>query len=1141
MCNDSLRHLSTLLAGSLLVGLILLVQPGHAQPQQLNFDHYTIDDGLANGSALSILQDRQGFMWFGTGLGLTNGYVSKFDGYTFTNYAQITGDTTSFGGGYAWALLEDRHGVLWIGSGNGLNRFDPTTETFTRYDLVTSDTTSLPGGVRVLYEDQEGVLWIGTGGSGLLRFNPRTESFIGYQQDPQNPTRLLGTIVSSIVEDQTGTLWIGTWDGGLTRYDRQKNTVVHYTHDPLNPHSLPFPTVTSLVIDHTGTLWVGSLGLSRYDPATDAFTTFYPDPDHLTKDLADPLFFNNVIGNLYQDRAGNLWAGTRSGLLHFDPETEAFTAFKRDPDHPGSLNGDWVTSIFEDRFGALWVGTQFMGLNRADRSTSLIPHHLPAPNDAQSPRNYIQALLESRDGSLWVGNLDGVLERTDSLNNTIRRYQHDPSNPASLSPGNAQAMLEDATGVIWIGTGLQYDSHMPGGLNRYDPKTDTFTRNLFDPELPALQVLALTEPPSAPGILWIGTWNGLYRYDTRTTAVTHYTHDPTNPYSLSDPVVFSIYEDLGGTLWVGTEQGLNRLNRPYEPLRGDTETEVFTRFLHSNLDDEVVAIHEDQQAPGILWIASRGGSGLMRFDTKTEQFSFFTEANSGLANNAVYGILDDADGNLWLSTNNGLSRFTPKTGQFKNYGVSQGVQSREFNRGSYHKGHSGTLYFGGINGYNAFKPRDLRGNPYPPELVITDLKLFNISVEPAPDGILQEPISTTEALTLAYEENDLSFDYVGLHFSNTKKIQYAYWLENYEDDWRYVGTQRTATYTNLDPGTYTFRVKAANSDGVWNETGASVEITIHPPWWRTMWAYLLYGLLFIGGVFVVDRFQRKRLIRKEREQSFLREKELRADAAEAMANYLQSENLRQTQELDAARDLQLSMLPEAMPEHPTVELAAFMQTATEVGGDYYDFDLSDDGTLTLAIGDATGHGTKAGTMVTAAKSLFANMAGEEDLVQILEKSARALKKMGLPKLYMALALVRLRDHTLELAGAGMPPALVYRAATGQVETVALKGMPLGGPGSFPYQTTSVPLSPGDTVVLMSDGFPELFNAEGEMLGYERAVEVFEEVASQSPEQIIAHLREAGERWSNGRAQDDDVTFVIMKMKASTGDQSAGAV
>jgi len=304
-----------------------------------------------------------------------------------------------------------------------------------------------------------------------------------------------------------------------------------------------------------------------------------------------------------------------------------------------------------------------------------------------------------------------------------------------------------------------------------------------------------------------------------------------------------------------------------------------------------------------------------------------------------------------------------------------------------------------------------------------------------------------------------------------------------------------------------------------------------PPWWRTIWAYVLYGLLFAAGVFTVNRVQRRRLIRREREKSFLREKELRAEAAEAWSNYLQSENQRQTHELDAARQLQLSMLPEHVPEHPTVELAAFMKTATEVGGDYYDFDLSADGTLTIIIGDATGHGASAGTMVTATKGILNVLSDEKDLEQVLIGASEAVRRMHLPKLYMALALVRLRDHTLELAGAGMPPALVYRAASGCIEEVALKGMPLGSPGVYPYRRQCVLLSAGDTVVLMSDGFPELFGASGQRLGYDRMAGLFAEAAAGSPEEVIAHLMATAKAWCNGQVPDDDMTFVVMKVKA----------
>ncbi|MDX1531171.1 MAG: SpoIIE family protein phosphatase, partial [Rhodothermales bacterium] len=367
--------------------------------------------------------------------------------------------------------------------------------------------------------------------------------------------------------------------------------------------------------------------------------------------------------------------------------------------------------------------------------------------------------------------------------------------------------------------------------------------------------------------------------------------------------------------------------------------------------------------------------------------------------------------------------------------------------------------------------------------------------------------------------------------------QYAYMLEGYDDGWRWVGGQRQATYTSLPPGRYTFRVKAANSDGVWNEEGARLALAVLPPWWRTPLAYVGYVLLFALGVFAVDRVQRRRLIRRERERAEREAEHLRIQAAEARAAMLQVENERKSQELEAARRLQLSMLPTEVPEHPAVAVAAHMQTATEVGGDYYDFHVGEDGTLTLAVGDATGHGAQAGTMVTAAKSLFTTYADEPDPAAVLEEASRALKRMRLPKLYMAFALGKLRGGTLELAGTGMPPALVYRAATGRVEEVPLKGVPLGGPGRHAYPRHRIALRPGDTVALMSDGFAELRAASGRFLGYDRAAAVFGETAAQPPEAVIERFRQEVHAWMDGTPLNDDVTFVVLQARANG--QAAG--
>ena len=564
--------------------------------------------------------------------------------------------------------------------------------------------------------------------------------------------------------------------------------------------------------------------------------------------------------------------------------------------------------------------------------------------------------------------------------------------------------------------------------------------------------------------------------------------------------------------------------------------------------DWVYSLHEGRD--GTLWVGTGNGLNQLQGDSTADpastSFTRYTDETTNFDGSAVMSILEDEKGMLWLGLFSGkLARFNPETGHVRLFGSRAGIEVVEFFQGAV-RTREGTMYFGGQRGMIAFDPARSQENTQPPGLVLSELWLVNQVIEPGPEAPLQAPLSETTEVVLTYRQNDLSIGFVGLHYADPSGNRYNYRLVNYDEDWRGVTEQRRATYTSLRPGSYTFEVKAANSDGVWTEEPVRLSVVILPPWWRTWWAYLLYGLLVIGGVLAVGRFQRRRLIKQERERAAIEQAELRAEAAElqaqateAQAKALQAENERQTQELDAARDLQLSMLPQTLPEHPTVELAAFMETATEVGGDYYDFNLAEDGTLTLAIGDATGHGMKAGTMVTATKSLFANMADEEDLVQVLEKSTRALKRMGLPKLYMALALGRLRDHTLELAGAGMPPALVYQAATQQVEEISLKGVPLGGP-AFSYRKTCVALSPGDTVMLMSDGFPELFNDSREMLGYDRAVSIFAEVAHQSPEEIIEHFKASASTWMNGRAQDDDVTFVVMKVKASTGDQGAGA-
>ena len=377
---------------------------------------------------------------------------------------------------------------------------------------------------------------------------------------------------------------------------------------------------------------------------------------------------------------------------------------------------------------------------------------------------------------------------------------------------------------------------------------------------------------------------------------------------------------------------------------------------------------------------------------------------------------------------------------------------------------------------------------------------------------LKKPIYQTKKITLNYDNNDIEFDYLAAHYVNPKKNQYAYKLENYEDDWRYVGNQRAAIYPNLPPGKYIFHLKASNNNDVWNEAGISVEFEILPPWWKTWWAYTLYIFAFVGILGGARKFELDR--RKENENKRL----------------LQLENKRKTDELEEARQLQLSMLPKEIPSLPHLDIAVYMKTATEVGGDYYDFNVGLDGTLTVAIGDATGHGMKAGTIVSMTKALFTSGSSKLDMKTYFNQSSDALKEIELGRLMMAFMMIKIKNNKLEICNAGMPPLFIYRKQSKQVEEILLKGMPLGAIKNFPYEIIKTDLSPGDTLLLLSDGFPELKNESNSQYGYERVKESFSQAVEKQPEQIINHLKEEGSKWVNDKDPDDDVTFVVIKVK-----------
>lgn len=789
--------------------------------ENIPFTRLSLDEGLSQSVVSDILQDSQGFMWLGTQDGL-----NRYDGRNFVTYKYDPDDPLSLGSSFIQAIIEDRDGVLWVGTlGGGLNQFNRDTGGFTRY-LSRSEANSLSdNNVQEILEARDGSLWIGTNAGGLNHFSKSSRQFTIYRNDPDDPQSLSNDNINEIIEDEQGILWISTFGGGLNRFDPESRLFSHYLNDPEVPGSLSSNLAQVVYQDRGGVIWVGTFdgGLNRYEPDTDTFAVYRNDPD-------DPYSLGaDNVQVIFEDSLGTLWVGTNpGGLNRFDAESGRFFRYQNDPTDPKSLSQNNVVSIYEDQAGVLWVGTFGGGVSKSDPSMAKFILLQKKPQDPNSlSDNSVWSILEDHEGYWWIGTLEGGLNRFDRKSGEWKHFINNPDDPTSLSNNQAWSLLEDRQGNLWVGTG--------NAVNLFARATETFT------PFPTPMTLDLVQ--SQDGTIWAGTiTGGLGKLEPGSEQFSFYTHDPADPNSISDNSVNVILENSDGAMWIGT---INRGLELFDPL-----TDQFKHFEHDPDDpaslsnNYVLALHRDKQ--GSLWVAT-GGGGLNRFDAETGAFAHYTEKN-GLPNDTIYGILEDERGHLWLSTNLGIADFDPQTGVVKKYNQRDGLQSNEFNQGAYFRSADGELFFAGVNGLNYFHPSDLVDSPYQPSVVITGFALFNEPVMVGADSPLQKAIDQAQVIELNYRQNFLTFEYAALHYAAPQDIQYAYQLEGFEESWNLVGNRNFASYTNIPPGDYVFKVMATNADGVWNENPTELAIDITPPFWATAWFRILVGLLVVGSV-----------------------------------------------------------------------------------------------------------------------------------------------------------------------------------------------------------------------------------------------------------------------------------------------------
>lgn len=868
-----------------IIALLMISTSGNAQSEQeikptimqteapsLRFEDIGLDEGMTQSSANTIMQDSKGFLWIAT-----QGGLHRFDGHEFKVYQQTPFDTTSLSENWVWGMAEASNGDIWVTTeAGGLNRLDQATGTFKKYFHDPDDSTSISSNRSFMpFEDSRGNLWVGTFGDGLNRMPAGVDgTFVRYAHVHDDSTTISSHTVFWINEDSEGFIWAGSMNG-ISRINIDTEEITRFLFDP---EAREFYGAPNNILDQylipgePGSLWLATgNGLVRLNSKTGDTERYLIAPNE-GEDINPLNFLHQVVPD--PDNPNVLWVGgPGTGVARFDIQSESFTSYRKDLSDPHSLTDNFVQSMFTDRSGTIWVGTATEGLAAFNPGAVNFTHLRNNPEDDQTiAPGIVWGVYEDREGTLWIGSDVGAagntLSRYDFNTGKATRYRFDPEDSTTILFGNMRVFAEDEEGNFWVGGSA--------GLNKFDRSTETAVRfrHPFIEENRGRNILFSVIPTADnPNVFWVGSVGGLDRFDAITGQFEHIDL-PIDQLGLEfGPAILTLHQDDAGILWAGSNRGLLRINPDGEAsIASVYNPDDSTTINH----DQISSIVQRNNEPDILWIGMQNG-GLNRFNIETNTATHYTEED-GLPSNTIYGILIDKNNTLWMSTNGGISNFDPETDTFRNYGLDDGLMALEYSQNAYSKGKNGVLYFGSGNGVTAFVPEQLHINEIPPQVVISDFKIFNKSAQIGPGSPLKKSLSETKTITLPYHQNEVAFDYVALHFANPKKNTYSYQLEGFDPEWINAGNKRTATYTNLPEGNYTFKVRAVNADGIWNYEGASIGLTILPPWYRTWWAYG-FGLLFLGFmVYAVDRIQRTRISKKEQERQALREAELRAEA-----------------------------------------------------------------------------------------------------------------------------------------------------------------------------------------------------------------------------------------------------------------------
>jgi len=813
------------------------------QNQQLKFERIGTKEGLSDLNVLCLLQDSRGFMWVGTRQGL-----NRFDGHQFRVFYNNPADTASISSNFIQNIFEDSKKNLWISTINGgFNKFNRKKNSFKQYIHKPENSNSVSGNnVSNITEDRSGKLWIATN-DGVNLFNPDNNHFIHFFHNINDSTTISENNTTTVFADSQGDIWIGTLAGGLNRFKSQDSTFIRFKSDRKNKGAISGNSITSIFEDRMHNLWIGTAGegLNLFDRKTATFSCFKFNP-------SGKILNQNNVRRICEDDNDNLWIGTEhAGINLFNYKSQKFRNYINDEIDVNSLSSNAVTSIAKDTEGNIWVGLFAGGINLHKKNANNFNHFKHTSSFGSLSNNFVLSIYEDSTNKLWVGTDGGGLNQFDLKTGKYQLFKHHLSDN-SIAGDYVLALAEDDSQNLWIGT-------WGDGLSKFNRKTLNFSNFKYNPKdekgLSNNNIYALTI--TKKGRIWIGTFGGgLNLYDEKSNRFSHFNYKKDDLKSLSSNNIYSIFEDTSGNLWIGTfDGGINLF---------DPKTASFIRYNKENnklANNSVTHILESKS--GVIYACTLGG-GLNYFDTSSNRF-IQIESNIKFGNEYIYAGLEDQKDNIWVSTNNGISRYNPENKIIKNYTEEDGVQGKEFKPHSAFKGKSGLLYFGGINGFNSLNPEQILEKSTNSPIVLTDFQIFNKSV-PITQGKndsspLVLDISETKSIRLNYKQSVITFEFASLDFSSSDKI-YAYKLEGFDKDWNYVGSKNSATYTNLNHGEYTFKVKSQNSHGEWSSEVLMLPVTIIPPYWLTWWFKIFTSIFIVGNLFGLYKYRVSSINRK---------------------------------------------------------------------------------------------------------------------------------------------------------------------------------------------------------------------------------------------------------------------------------------